>query len=202
MNEEQTAGEPIPADAVRIEVRVAEMRQLFNAIDPSPFREKDLEHGTEAFIVEWAREAPGSSSFALLVHLDRSTNLDDDTAALRDAIRAFFADRARSSRRALRRHFATGRISLAIGLATLVLLALASEMSRNMFPDAPLGQILQDSLVIGGWVAMWRPLEMFLYDWWPIRADARLYDRLSEMPVRVVLTRSYLINTERGLKHQ
>ncbi len=190
MNEEQTAGEPIPADAVRIEVRVAEMRQLFNAIDPSPFREKDLEHGTEAFIVEWAREAPGSSSFALLVHLDRSTNLDDDTAALRDAIRAFFADRARSSRRALRRHFATGRISLAIGLATLVLLALASEMSRNMFPDAPLGQILQDSLVIGGWVAMWRPLEMFLYDWWPIRADAGLYDRLSEMPVRVVLTSS------------
>jgi hypothetical protein len=188
VNEEQAAGEPIPSDALLIEVRVAEMRQLFNAIDPSPFREKDLERGTEAFIVEWAREASGSSSFALLVHLDRSTNLDDDTAALREAIRAFFADRARSSRRALRRHFATGRISLAIGLATLVLLALASEMSRNIFPDARLGQILQDSLVIGGWVAMWRPLEMFLYDWWPIRADARLYDRLSEMPVRVVLS--------------
>jgi hypothetical protein len=34
-------------------------------------------------------------------------------------------------------------------------------------------------------VAMWRPLEVFLYDWWPIRAEARLFDRLSTMPVRI-----------------
>ena len=32
---------------------------------------------------------------------------------------------------------------------------------------------------------MWRPLEIFLYDWWPIRAEARLFDRLSAMPVRI-----------------
>jgi hypothetical protein len=39
--------------------------------------------------------------------------------------------------------------------------------------------VLQQSFVIGGWVAMWRPIEVFLYDWWPIRAEARLYDRLA-----------------------
>ena len=33
---------------------------------------------------------------------------------------------------------------------------------------------------------MWRPLEVFLYDWWPIREEARLFDRLSAMPVRIV----------------
>jgi hypothetical protein len=44
--------------------------------------------------------------------------------------------------------------------------------------------------VIGGWVAMWRPLEVFLYDWWPIRAEARLFDRLSAMAVRVIPSRS------------
>jgi len=27
---------------------------------------------------------------------------------------------------------------------------------------------------------------IFLYDWWPIRAEAHLYDRLSTMLVRVV----------------
>ena len=44
---------------------------------------------------------------------------------------------------------------------------------------------MRESLLIGGWVAMWRPLEVFLYDWWPIRAEARLFDRLSAMPVRI-----------------
>ena len=46
--------------------------------------------------------------------------------------------------------------------------------------------LIQDSLVIGAWVALWRPLEIFLYDWWPIRAEARLFDRLGEMDVRTV----------------
>jgi len=32
---------------------------------------------------------------------------------------------------------------------------------------------------------MSRPMEVFLYDWWPIRADAQLADRLSAMPVRI-----------------
>jgi len=40
--------------------------------------------------------------------------------------------------------------------------------------------------VIGGWVALWRPLEIFLYDWWPIRAEAKLHDRLSESDVRLL----------------
>jgi hypothetical protein len=34
-------------------------------------------------------------------------------------------------------------------------------------------------------VALWRPLEIFLYDWWPILARARLYDRLGAMIVSV-----------------
>jgi hypothetical protein len=39
-------------------------------------------------------------------------------------------------------------------------------------------------MIIGGWVAMWRRLEIFLYDWWPIRSERKLFDRLSAMPVR------------------
>jgi hypothetical protein len=35
---------------------------------------------------------------------------------------------------------------------------------------------------------MWRPLEIFLYDWWPIRAERRLFDRLAAMPVRIAYT--------------
>ena len=32
---------------------------------------------------------------------------------------------------------------------------------------------------------MWRPLEILLYDWWPLLAEARLLERLAAMPVRV-----------------
>lgn len=188
MNDDQPSpGQPIPPRAVLIELRVPELRQLFNAMDPSPFREKDLDRGIETFIVDWARDSPRHSSFALLVHVDRATALADDTIVLADAVRGYFEDRAASSRRELKRLFAAGRVSLAIGLAALVLALIMSEVVGGLFGQARFGGVLRESLLIGGWVAMWRPIEIFLYDWWPILANARLYDRLSEMPVRVAL---------------
>ena len=48
-----------------------------------------------------------------------------------------------------------------------------------------LGAIVRESLTIGGWVSMWRPLEIFLYDWWPMRREARLAEKLAVMPVRI-----------------
>jgi len=36
---------------------------------------------------------------------------------------------------------------------------------------------------------MWRPLEIFLYDWWPILGQRRVYDRLSRIPVRLLTGR-------------
>jgi hypothetical protein len=67
-------------------------------------------------------------------------------------------------------------LAAAIGLGDLAAKALA---------DQRLGGLLREGLLIGGWVAMWRPLEIFLYGWWPIRADIQLYRRLSAMPVRI-----------------
>ena len=73
-----------------------------------------------------------------------------------------------------------------IGLAALAVLFGLARVVMHRVPTSAPGQLLRESLLIGGWVAMWRPLEIFLYDWWPIRAEAKLYDRLAEMPVRIV----------------
>ena len=39
-----------------IELRVEELAQLFETLDPLPFRERDLDKDAEEFIVSWARE--------------------------------------------------------------------------------------------------------------------------------------------------
>ena len=56
--EQLTAGDPIPSNCELIEVRVAELRQLFNAMDASPFRERDLDPDAEDLIVGWGRRSP------------------------------------------------------------------------------------------------------------------------------------------------
>ena len=81
--------------------------------------------------------------------------------------------------------FHLGRISLIIGLAALAGFTGVAQLVATRTGDGGVGAVLHESLLIGGWVAMWRPLEIFLYDWWPIRAEARLFDRLAVMPVRI-----------------
>jgi hypothetical protein len=178
-------GDPIPPGCGLIEVRVADLNRLFNAMDPSPFREKDLDPNAESFIVDWARELPGDGSLALLVYVDGVTGAPDEVGILREGVHEFFADRAREARGRLRRLLRVGRVSLAIGLAFLAVSIVAGDALARTERVGHFGGLLQESLLIGGWVAMWRPLEIFLYDWWPVRAEARLYDRLAAMFVRI-----------------
>lgn len=170
--------------ATAIEVRVAELRQLFNAIDPSPFRERDLDPRAEAFIVGWARELPRDASLALRVHLERACGRGDEAARLGEAIHEYFTQRASDARRQLRELFRRGRLSLAIAVVFLGATMAASDLIGGM-TQARFAAVLSEGLIIGGWVAMWRPLEVFLYDWWPIRSEIRLYERLADMPVQV-----------------
>ena len=179
------AGDDLPLHCRPIEVRVGELRQLFNAIDPSPFQERDLDPKAADFIVEWGRDVPASAPLALVVHLERGAGRADEAAILRDAVHEFFRQRAAASRRQLRELFRRGRTSLAIALVFLAASIAAGNGLAMSFPDAHFTEVLREGLLIVGWVAMWRPLEVFLYDWWPIRSEARLYDRLGAMPVRI-----------------
>ena len=180
-----------PADTGRarraeLELHVGEMRQLFNAMDPAPFRERDLDPNAEEYIVGWGRETRAGEPLGLVVHLSREPVTPENTALLFDAVHSYFRQRAEATRRQLRQLFRVGRISLAIGLAFLAGAIVLGEFVAGLVGKTSYGGIIEETFVIGGWVALWRPLEIFLYDWWPIRAEAKLFDRLGEMDVRVL----------------
>jgi hypothetical protein len=179
------AGDAVPPGCRPIEVRVAELRQLFDEIDPSPFQERDLDPKAVEFIVAWSRDLPASAPLALVVHLERAAGPPEEAVLLRDATSTFFRQRAVAARRQLRELFRRGRTSLAIALLFLAASIAVSDALALSFPDSHLTGVIREGLSIIGWVAMWRPAEVFLYDWWPILAEARLSDRLSAMPVRI-----------------
>ena len=125
------AGDPIPSNCELIEVRVSAVPNLFNAMDPSPFREKDIDPNAEEFIVSWARTAPREASLALLVHVDRAGDLPQQAGELRAAVHEFFRYRAESSRRRLSQLLRTGRISLAIGALFLSATILVGDLAAG-----------------------------------------------------------------------
>jgi len=121
-----------------------------------------------------------------VIHLDQPTGLPDEGRVVGDAVRTYFARRSKLLRRDLRRLIRRGFISLGIGVAFLATLFTAAQVVVRLMGDSTVANLVREGLLIGGWVAMWRPLEIFLYDWWPILAAQRIYGRLGQIEVRVV----------------
>jgi hypothetical protein len=176
--------QPTPA-ANAIELRVEDISQLFHTLDPFPFREKDLDEDAEEFIVSWARELPPEQPLRIVVHLPETEASRPETRDLNAALTRYFEYRAQVISRELRELFRIGRRALAIGLSVLSLCVITSQTVAGSLPWHPLGSFIQESLTIFGWVANWRPIEIFLYDWWPIIRRRNLYQRLSAAQVEL-----------------
>ncbi len=165
----------------QIELRLRNVTALFNSLDPSPFQEKDLDVAAEEFIVSWARELPANTPLVLRLHLEEPP-ATDPVPMVREALRNYFTYRGELLHREFKQLMRLARTSLFIGLTFL---AVCMVVSVYLLPQEgnALATFLRESVVIVGWVAMWRPLELYLYEWWPLTRKKRLYDRLARMEV-------------------
>lgn len=175
----------------RIQLRLRELAQLFNSMDPTPFHHKDLDPDAEEFIESWALEFPPDSQFEITIHLEQPSPEDNPTALVAEALRNYFSYKAELVRREFRQLLQQGRVSLVIGLAFLALCLVIADVLGKLASGTSLS-IVRESLTIGGWVAMWRPLQIFLYDWWPVRRRQRIYLKLSRAHVRVLAEKQSL----------
>lgn len=169
-----------------IEVNLHDLSQLFDPLDPSVIEERDLNRRTEEYIIDRLKQLPANERITIVMNLDRSAARADDESKATAAVRSHFTRRAESQTRELRQLFHRGRISLGIGVLVLVIIFLMGQALFWLFGDGHVTTLLRDCSIIGGWVAMWKPLDIFLYQWWPIVSERRLYEKLSHMSVQVI----------------
>lgn len=169
-----------------IQVRVENIGQIFHTLDPLPFRERDLDVGVEEYIVGWAGEIAGQHPISIIVQLPSEEAQTNEAQHIEEAIQNYFAYRSEVLGWDLRDLFRTGRASLAIGLTVLAACIVFGNLAGGILGKGYLGRFFDEGLIILGWVANWRPVEIFLYDWWPIVRRRRLYHRLSLVKVQIV----------------
>ena len=61
-------------------------------------------------------------------------------------------------------------------LATQLLSTIEENLIKNLFSEG---------LLIIGWVAMWEPVNTFLYGWWPIVHKLKIYQKIIDMDVSI-----------------
>ena len=170
-----------PVAIGRIDLSLAAPDDLFNALDPSPLVSRDLDDEVEAYIVESARELP-QRAYALAVHFAGPPPAGEQAAALAQAIRAYFLYRCDVQARRLWLLMREGRQALAVGLVFLAMCGSLGVLANRLVPG-PFGGLLNEGLLIVGWVANWRPIEIFLYDWRPMRHRRDILAGLARMEI-------------------
>lgn len=168
-----------------VEVRLATARSLFNSLDPAPFIEKDLDADAERHIIDTVKDFPLAVPLKLVIYLPEAECESADAASIPEAIANYFDYRAHRADMNLRFMLLQGRTSLLIGLLFLFGCLFARELLITALQDGLIRDIVEEGLMICGWVAMWRPIQIYLYDWWPIRRNRRIYEKIRAMPIEL-----------------
>jgi hypothetical protein len=166
-----------------IAVRIGSLSQLFNSLDPFPFQERDLDKNAEEFIVGWARELPRDQPIHIVLHLPAAEMQKPECRDVGSGLQKYFKYRAEVTQRELNELFRMGRWSLMIGMTVLAVGLLATQLITGRLGESQLARYFEEGLIIISWVANWKPLEIFLYDWWPVLRTRNLYRRLANATV-------------------
>lgn len=163
-----------------VNIHVRDLAQMFNSLDPSPFWDRDLDRTAAEFIEEEFSDKPLAEAWNLYVHTHEGGTSPADLQA---ALETYYGRMASSAHRALRDHLWSGQWTLIGGVGIfLASMGLRTALGR-LFGTLP--QLLDEGLIILAWLALWRPAEMLIYGWVPLRRKERLYERLAGIHVSV-----------------
>lgn len=176
---------PVENGVVLVEMALAKIEQLFNTLDPSPFHEKDMDADAEEYIYEAVEEISLAKPVRVVIYLPPESVSPGKRQVVQEAVHHYFEYRAKIVRRQLNHAFWQGRMSLAIGVAFLFVCIGLNRLLEHHDSSAFWSYFLREGLLISGWVAMWKPIQSFLYDWWPIRHKMLTYRKISNMEVEI-----------------
>lgn len=167
-----------------IDIYISDIHQLFDRRDPSPFREKDLDEDLVKYLILSWEELPDDEEFQLVINMPKESTSPFSEEDLELAIHNFFLFESESNDNDLEFLFKQGRIALAMATVFLAMCTFLSSWipaHQNLIFDT-----LKEGLHIIGWVALWRPLNIFLYDWLPFIERRKMFKKLSTIDIKIL----------------
>lgn len=162
-----------------IQVRVATVEHIFNPMDPTPLEERSLNPEVADWIEEWAEDLDKNDPITVEIHVADGRFAGREQAIV-VGLHNHFEYREWQADRELRKLLRQGRFTLLVGIFAFAGFNAASRLigSSNVVVE-----VIHEGLAVLGWVALWKPLEILLFDWWPIRRELRACRRLAESTV-------------------
>lgn len=164
---------PPRADAL-LDIRPRGAAALFDTFCGPGSGGERLDPGAASRLLDLAQGLPSGAAPALRITLP-----EPPPPGLEDRLRAALRRAAEAEDRALRELFRGGRKALAVGLGVLATCLTLAVQGAELFQRDATVKVFTEGLTIIGWVSMWKPIEICVYDWMPIVRRRRLLRALA-----------------------
>lgn len=172
-----------PKDSQKLELHLARLEELLVAPEVSPldgrFEDRSgVERLLDRLRAQSTRRLPALQARLLLDEMPDSETKRRLDAAL-GAMASYQDERHDEQLTTIRKDGirALGK-GLLFMLACMVISAVAGQ--TTILPDL-FRNLVSEGFVIAGWVALWHPMELLLYEWWPVSRDRKLYRLIAGM---------------------
>lgn len=169
-------------ETIRIQIRT--VKQLFNSFDPDPFLERDLDDTFADYLIDSVKEYPLNTAVSLQLIVAEDDVTADTEEQIKQAIRHYFAYRLMINRFKFKKLMRDARTSLLIGISSLAMCLILSE-AMHYYLSGYGAQIVSEGFIIIGWVSMWKPINLFLYEWWPIIGERKVFQKIASMKIHL-----------------
>ena len=164
-----------------LSIELGSLEELFTAPEFNPLGGRAEELPGLERLANQLRPLPIAPVRTCIV-LPASERAPDLEQRCRAALRAVLDRRIERNRNDASSLRVEGRATLWRGLLFLALCLLGSSLlgTTGALPRY-LEHYIDEGLIIAGWVALWYPLDVLLYQRWPLARERRLYECLREM---------------------
>jgi hypothetical protein len=170
---------------VLLEMKLSSVTQFFNSFDPAPFHEKELDNDAENYIVDAVYDFPLKTRFRIVIYLPDMINGTREALEIPEAVRSHFAYKSLVQKRKFRQRFIYGEFTLIVGISFLAIATIASLAIDTYSNSYPAAHLIATALEVTGWVAMWEPVNVFLFQLWPIVKQRKVYEKIGRMDLEI-----------------
>lgn len=164
-----------------IDLSFKDYSQLYDNRDPAPFIERDLDEEFVKYLLMCMAEIPENEPKKIVLKgppIEVGNKVQEEFI---EAFHSYFEHEVRALDNELKELLRLGRTSFFFGITFLVVcLIIATKIIGD---EILIYKIFREGLVIMGWVALWKPINIFLYEWWPHLGKRKVLKYLSKIKI-------------------
>ncbi len=166
----------IEGDTVIIEMGLEEPFDVYDDKDPSPLRIRDLKKEVETYIIDSIREIPHAKKIRVVFYFDKFSDSEEEIEHLGRSYFDFFAFETKVKTHQIKLKVKRGLKSLLVGLSFLFFCIFMAKILKDQ-TESLFSSFFVEGLTVLGWVSLWTPIQVFLYEIWPLLETIKTFKR-------------------------